>query len=95
MRDGRDIVEIEGLDHRGRHASDPRETGHPRRPVAPEPSAGVRPWIGVFFRCCGVYARIYRAPDDPSYQGRCPRCRAEVRANVGPGGTSQRIFETQ
>ena len=43
-------------------------------------TSGVRPYIGVYFECCGVYARIYRQPHQRVYRGRCPRCLCEVSA---------------
>jgi hypothetical protein len=57
-----------------------------------QPASAARPYIGVFFECCGLYSRIYRHPDSAEYAGRCPRCLATVRAQVGPDGTTQRIF---
>ncbi|MDX2114362.1 MAG: hypothetical protein SFZ24_01905 [Planctomycetota bacterium] len=81
MIDRRDIVDIEGL-----------RRDQPAAPPPPQHAAS-RPWIGIWFRCCHVYARIMRSPDGSEYRGRCPRCASEVRAVVGPGGTNQRIFE--
>jgi hypothetical protein len=54
-----------------------------------------RPYIGVYFECCGVYARIYRQPDKRCYYGRCPRCLRTVRVRVGPEGTSARLFRAR
>jgi hypothetical protein len=54
-----------------------------------------RPYISVFFRCCGVYTRVYRHRDGGRYEGRCPRCLAKVVVPIGEGGTSQRIFEAE
>lgn len=54
-----------------------------------------RPFIGVHFECCGVYARIYRRPEQAFYVGRCPRCLRELRVRVGPNGTSTRIFSAR
>lgn len=53
---------------------------------------GARPFIGVHFECCGVYARIYRRPEERSYEGRCPRCLAQVRVRVGRDGVATRMF---
>jgi len=68
-----------------------------RRPVDTDPAhpapRSARPWISVWFRCCHVYARIYRTADGARYTGRCPRCGAEVSARVGPGGTNRRFFQ--
>ncbi|MEP0845254.1 MAG: hypothetical protein HRF50_00375 [Phycisphaerae bacterium] len=54
-----------------------------------------RPFIGIHFKCCGVYARVYRSATQPYYLGRCPRCLRPVRVRVGAGGTSARFFEAE
>jgi hypothetical protein len=54
-----------------------------------------RPWLGVHFECCGVYARVYRESDGSAYVGRCPRCTRTVRFRVGPGGTADRFFSAR
>jgi len=54
-----------------------------------------RPYIGVYFECCGVYARIYRQPKRLFYFGRCPRCFRTVKVRVGPNGTTARIFRAR
>jgi len=54
-----------------------------------------RPWLGIYFRCCAVYGRIYRNALGTRYTGHCPRCRAEVSARIGPGGTGMRFFEAR
>lgn len=60
-------------------------------PGAPKP----RSWLGIYFRCCAQYGRIYKNADGTRYAGRCPRCGVEVSARVGEGGTNQRFFETR
>ena len=61
------------------------------RPLSPVRTP--RPFIGVRFRCCCVYDRLYLKADGAAYEGRCPRCLRPVRAVVGPGGTDERFFE--
>ncbi len=91
--DPRDIVDIAGLRERQPDAIQARSPAEARDAIAARRAEPGRPWISVWFRCCHVYARIYRNPQGTAYDGMCPRCRAKVRASVGPGGTSQRFFE--
>jgi len=63
---------------------------NPRLPSAVRPR---RSFIGVRFRCCSVYDRLYLNAAGTAYEGRCPRCLRPVRAVVGPGGTDARFFE--
>ncbi|WP_202617416.1 hypothetical protein [Roseimaritima sediminicola] len=57
-------------------------------------SRASRPFLGVMFRCCNLYARLYRLDDLTAYSGRCPRCGKRLRVPIGSGGTGQRFFET-
>jgi len=54
-----------------------------------------RPWIGILFECCGVYARVYRDPAVMRYEGRCPRCGARLSVSVGPEGVPGRVFKAR
>ena len=51
-----------------------------------------RPWLGVHFDCCGVYARVYRNAEGTAYSGRCPHCTRRLSFRVGRGGTHARFF---
>jgi hypothetical protein len=61
------------------------------RPDA-EGGSDVRPFLGVQFSCCRVYARVYINRDGSQYVGHCPRCARRVTFKVGPGGTDERFF---
>ena len=52
----------------------------------------LRPFVGVQFDCCKVYARVYRNPEATAYRGRCPRCGRAVHFAIGQGGTDARFF---
>jgi hypothetical protein len=51
-----------------------------------------RPWIGIHFECCAVYARVYRDPESPQYNASCPKCGCGICIRVGPEGVNGRIF---
>ncbi len=52
-----------------------------------------RKFLGIYFRCCRVYARIWLNRDASAYEGQCPRCFARLRVKAGASGTSKRFFE--
>lgn len=86
MPDPRDIVDIPGV-----------TTGRDS-PRTPEQSSGAnapgsKSWLGIWFRCCHTYGRLYKDPTCRTYVGRCPKCGAQARAKVGSGGTNRRLFE--
>jgi len=53
-----------------------------------------RPYLGILFKCCQVYGRIYRTRAGDAYAGHCPRCAQAVRIRIDPdGGVDARFFE--
>lgn len=70
---------------------DDRESGGERRTRSPA-SAG-RPFLGVRFVCCDVYARIYVNRELTAYQGHCPKCSRPLVVKISPDGSDERFFE--
>lgn len=54
-----------------------------------------RPYLGIQFDCCGVYARIYRTAKGDAYAGHCPRCLRPIRFRIEPGGRGNRFFRAR
>ena len=58
----------------------------------PEVRGVSRPYLGIRFECCGVYARAYRNHDRTAYEARCPACGRAIRIRIGRDGTADRFF---
>lgn len=76
--------------------SDPRDYKLDIAGLTPSPESSgavnARPYLSAHFKCCGVYARIYRSVDGKRYNGHCPKCANPVHFQVGDGGTDCRFF---
>ena len=53
-----------------------------------------RPFIGVTFRCCNVYSRLYLNSEGTAYEGICPKCyrKKVVIEVVEKGGSDSKFF---
>jgi hypothetical protein len=65
------------------------------RPDANDAPRATRPWLGIYFECCDVYARVFRQSNARQYVGQCPKCGRSVRVAVGPGGVPSRLFRAK
>ena len=52
-------------------------------------------YLSIYFKCCRVYAPIYRNRASTAYAGHCPRCHARITIPIGPTGSSARIFQAE
>jgi hypothetical protein len=52
-----------------------------------------RPHLGIVFKCCKVYARVYLNSEKDAYVGWCPRCAGKLVVPVAPNGSDARFFE--
>lgn len=51
-----------------------------------------RPFLGIRFKCCNVYSRIYLNKAGTAFVGWCPKCAAKAEIKVSPKGTNSRFF---
>ncbi len=54
-----------------------------------------RPYIGMLFRCCHIYLRIYLNREGTAYTGACPRCAARVHIKAATGGSRARFWAAE
>ncbi len=53
---------------------------------------GKRPFIGIVFKCCRIYSRIYLNKKGDAFVGWCPKCSAKMEVLVSPVGSSNKFF---
>jgi hypothetical protein len=64
----------------------------PPEPVGRKHLPTNRPYVGVTFGCCQVYAQVYLNRQRTAYQGHCPRCSKKFEIKIDPAGTDSRFF---
>lgn len=47
------------------------------------------------FECCNIYKRVYMNKEGNAYEGRCPKCYAEVKVRIGADGSDTRFFRAR
>jgi hypothetical protein len=57
-----------------------------------ETGSGERKYIGIYFKCCHVYSRVYKSKLGDRYVGFCPKCGAKVQLMIGSDGVDDRFF---
>jgi len=70
-------------------------TSRQREIQSPDALENQRPFLGIHFKCCKTYGRIYRNRDRYVYEGRCPKCRGVLTVPIGPEGTDSRFLSAQ
>jgi len=55
-------------------------------------SKGKREFVGIIFKCCRAYGRIYINKKKDSFVGFCPKCGAKVTVEISPHGSKSRFF---
>ncbi len=52
-----------------------------------------RPFLGINFKCCKVYSRIYINKKRDAFVGWCPKCAKPVRIEISPDGEDSKYFD--
>ena len=53
-----------------------------------------REYIGIMFKCCNVYSRIYINRNRTAFVGWCPKCAGKAEVKISPRGSESRFFES-
>jgi hypothetical protein len=52
-----------------------------------------REYVGVTFKCCRVYTRIYLNKEKTAFVGWCPKCAAKMEVQITKTGSSSKFFQ--
>lgn len=54
-----------------------------------------KPYIGMNYKCCKLYQRIYINKEKTAFVGLCPKCGAKAEVKIDPKGESTKFFEAK
>ncbi len=54
-----------------------------------------KPSLGMYFKCCHVYSRIYLNASGKAFVGWCPKCAKKVEVKVSPTGSKDTFFTAE
>jgi len=60
-----------------------------------QPKRNLNDFVGVVFKCCKIYSRIYKNSKGSAYVGWCPKCGRRIEFKISKNGTNDRFFEAE
>ncbi len=54
-----------------------------------------RPYLGMHFKCCNAYCRIYLNREGTAFRGHCPKCAQPVSIKVSSSGSSEKFWSAE
>ena len=54
-----------------------------------------KPFIGMHFKCCNVYQRLYLNKAGTAFVGWCPKCAVKAEVKVSRDGAKTRFFTAE
>lgn len=51
-----------------------------------------KPFLGMYFKCCRVYSRLYLNKQQTAFVGWCPKCAAKAEVKISAEGSSEKFF---
>ena len=60
-----------------------------------EKDRAARPYIGMHFKCCNVYRRVYLNAEGTAFHGHCPKCARPAKVKAAPGGGKSRFWSAE
>lgn len=52
-----------------------------------------KPHLGIMFKCCNIYSRIYINKMETAFVGWCPKCAKKAQINISEDGSDSKFFE--